>query len=659
MARLTREEFAAMVQKFEKEAEKNPSGYRTRVGLFAALGYGFIVFLLLLSLGVVALLIVAMISSKRIGAGGFKLLIAAGIFAFVLLRAMWVRFEKPEGIPLTRDNAPCLYETVDKMTDALDAPRFHHILLTNDFNAFVAQRPRLGIFGWQVNYLCLGLPLMQSLSTEQFEAVIAHELGHLRGGHGRFGGWIYRVNVTWEQLLSRLEGQGAGNILGAFFNWYAPRFAAYSFALRRGDEYEADACAARLTSARTAADALCLLPVQNQIMDKGYWEPLKKSVVTQSTPPARVFTDLIAFLRSGPAPIPATAGGYSGPMDEAGSSLPATNAISPDRALHEALIMETSTGDTHPALSDRLKALKQEPRVPEIPAVTAADYFIGPAIPRFADQMDKEWRENIEPLWKMRYEEAQQEKAQLEELNRKAAAGELLSDEEAWKRADWTEDFYGEDAALPLMHELLTRPDLKVRATFTIGRILILRDDAEGVTYLEKAVALEQRVTLPALGLLYDYYKRQGKEEKAKAVYTQGMRHADAEDDAEMERASAGDRRSRYLPHVLTLDTVAQLRAVVAANPEIAEAYLVRKAVKHFPERPFFVLGVTLTNAWRRMNTEEDGRKAAYDVAERLGSEAKFKEETIVVCLNTAELKWLQKPMKDVPGSLIYSRDGK
>src|SRR5947208_2584067 len=82
--------------------------------------------------------------------------------------------------------------------------------------------------------LLLGLPLMKSLTPAQFEAVLAHEFGHLAGGHGRVSNWIYRLRLSWARLLSALEGRKAGSWLFLpFFNWYAPYFSAYSFPLAR------------------------------------------------------------------------------------------------------------------------------------------------------------------------------------------------------------------------------------------------------------------------------------------------------------------------------------------------------------------------------------------------------------------------------------------
>lgn len=111
------------------------------------------------------------------------------------------------------------------------------MLLSDDFNAAVTQVPRLGIFGWPRNYLLLGLPLMKVLSREQFKAVLAHEYGHLAGGHARLSNWIYRQRQRWGKLLNALsEYQGYGSFLFLpFLRWYTPYFNAFSFPLARAE----------------------------------------------------------------------------------------------------------------------------------------------------------------------------------------------------------------------------------------------------------------------------------------------------------------------------------------------------------------------------------------------------------------------------------------
>jgi len=127
------------------------------------------------------------------------------LLAYAILRALWVRFPRPDGVAVTRAQAPALFTMVEELRRKLACPRFHHVLLTAEWNAAVAQRPRLGPFGWYENYLQLGLPLMTGLSLDEFRAVLAHELGHLSRNHGRFGSWIYRIRATWGRLLESLH----------------------------------------------------------------------------------------------------------------------------------------------------------------------------------------------------------------------------------------------------------------------------------------------------------------------------------------------------------------------------------------------------------------------------------------------------------------------
>jgi Zn-dependent protease with chaperone function len=191
---MTHEAFAAQLERLLPLAQANPTAYRHRVRGWVLLGYGFIALLLLGSLGLMGSLLWLMLV---VGAGGviLKLLIPLGYFVWKVLRSLWVKFDAPSGRRLSRTEAGPLYELVRTQARALRAPAVHQIILTDDYNAAAMQLPRLGLLGWPRNYVLVGLPLLQTLSPEQAAAVVAHELGHLRGGHGRFGALVYRVNA--------------------------------------------------------------------------------------------------------------------------------------------------------------------------------------------------------------------------------------------------------------------------------------------------------------------------------------------------------------------------------------------------------------------------------------------------------------------------------
>jgi Zn-dependent protease with chaperone function len=209
---ITQDQFDQLVKRLEGFSQESPSSYRFRVAMLAVLGYGYI-FLILGGLCVgIALVVMFAMSVRRVNSFIVQLIALLLIPAWMIARSLWVKFSPPEGIRLDRRKVPQLFNVVDELTTKLEAPQFHNILLTSDFNMAVLQVPRLGIFGWQENYLIIGLPMLQALTLEQVRGVLAHELGHLSGNHSKFGGWIYRMRKTWYQLYDRIHNsdhQGA------------------------------------------------------------------------------------------------------------------------------------------------------------------------------------------------------------------------------------------------------------------------------------------------------------------------------------------------------------------------------------------------------------------------------------------------------------------
>ncbi len=514
---MTTEQFVEMVGRLEEYAGREPGKYRLRVGLLAALGYAYI----LLVLGVVVALIYLLVWLTFLG-GHFNIWVLKFgwvllVLAWFVLRSLWVKLSAPEGVRLTREEAPKLFALADELAGKLEAPRPHVIQVDADFNASLAQVPRLGPFGWQRNYLTLGLPLMQALTPEQFRAVLAHELGHLSGNHGRFGSWVYRVRLTWVQLLARLEGEEhwGSFVFAKFVNWFAPYFNAYSFVLARRHEYEADRAAAQLTSGREAAVALAAVEVKGAYLSQKYWPEIFKRADEQREPTAGAFAGMWPALRAGVAP------------EEARSFL------------RGSLVQETSYSDTHPALSDRLAALGLDPAEREALAEevgrkaegeageTAAEHYLGGLRGELSRRLDAEWCKGIEPSWRERHEYVAKSKRKLAELEEKAKSKEL-SDEEAWSRAEWTAEFKGFDEAVPLLRELLGRRRTAAGAHSMLGQILIAKEDAEGVEHLEKAMAADRDYVPVACQTLYGYMMSQGRNEEAEAYRRRLFKHFDS-----------------------------------------------------------------------------------------------------------------------------------
>lgn len=371
---MTNEQFEALVSRLECQVKSKPDSYRLKVFLLAMLGNAYLGAMLLL---IVALLGALLASVFVLKALALKFIIVIGIFLWMILKALWVKINPPEGIEIKAEQAPGLFAMIGGLRCQLRAPRFHHVLITDDFNAGVVQSPRLGIFGWHLNYLLIGLPLMKSLTVEQFKAVLAHEFGHLAKGHGRMSNWIYRQRLRWSRLLAVLDASEskASFLFKPFMNWFVPYFNAYSFPMARANEYEADAMSARLTSPQAAAEALTSVNVVGSYLIERYWPQIHKQADEQPSPNF--------------AP-------YFGMGQGVATEL---NEVSTQAWLDQAMARQTDSADTHPALSDRLKAISEPPRL-ALPAIgQAADRLLGFELKAITERFDRRWKDNILPSW--------------------------------------------------------------------------------------------------------------------------------------------------------------------------------------------------------------------------------------------------------------------
>jgi Zn-dependent protease with chaperone function len=630
------EQFQALVRRLEAYARKKPAQYRLRVGLLAALGYAYLLAVVALLVAVLTGLVWVFINVRSthylLGKFGWIVL----VFLVILMRALWVRLSPPEGIELRRQDAPRLFEEIASLARSLRAPRCHRVLVTGDLNAALAQVPRLGLFGWQQNFLLLGLPLMQVLSPDQFRAVVAHELGHLSGNHGRFDGWIYRVRRTWGNLLERLaQEQHAGSaIVMPFFNWYGPFFSAYSFVLARADEYVADACARELAGAPAAAATLLRLSVAAPFMAGPFWLEVYRRADRESEPPADGFTSLLAAL----------------PAQFAGEA--ATTA------LDHALAQETGYSDTHPCLTERLRALGYDPAsaraelnvlAREPLAESAAERFLGAATTSLAARFDREWQEAAAPRWRARHAFVRETRQRLAALVEKARE-QPLSEEETWDHARCTGEIEGDNAAVPLLRALLDDHPEHSKANFAYGQLLLKQGDDSGIAHVERAMAIDLQFGMPGVILVSHFLRERGRIEEAARFEARAPAFLEKLAAHQQQRSTVTD-RDTLLPHDLPAAEIERLRAVIARHDGVRVAYLVRKASEQFPDRPLFVLGVKVKTAWYKY--EPEGRQG--EIAQQLANELDLPGDWMVVLLNRKHAG-VRKVMGKCPGALIFNR---
>lgn len=633
---MTTEQFDRLVKRYEREAARNPQWYRFRVGLFVFFGYAYILLLLLLALGVIGGLVYYATQLPRFTGAYLRLsipiMIFMGAMAWMIVRSLIVRLPPVDGMEITRAQAPRLFAMLDGLREELRTLPIHRVLITPEFNAAMVQRPRLGIFGWQQNCLIIGLPLLQILGYSHARGVIAHELGHLSRQHGRFTQWIYRQVRTWENLMDHLEErEQRWDVFTPFFEWFAPRLQAMSFALRRQGEYEADRAAVQAVGTQAYGEALCLSAVAGEWLSD-YWKRVYDQVKHSHMPVGKPFHELGTAFRREWNPARAT------------------------HALQEAINRPTDVADTHPSLLDRLRAIgyvKPSPDplrptplpLPNPPAQSAAEYLLGAMETALADRLHADWQQAMQPVWQAQYQHLQQTRAEVAQLQQKAQQTPLSADE-LYALAEGTLELHGEAHALPILQQVLQLNPNHAPANFLMGAILIRQDNDAGVAYLERAMQLDPHCTTEAAGLLYDYFMRKGDLQRATTYRHQIRAYHDQLAAAHHERKNIS-MRDKFLPHGLTPAQLQQVLQQIGNDPDIVRAYLVQKEVKAFKEEPLLVLGI-------RPRWSSTGQKSR-QLLERLTEQVTYPYPTFVIIL-VGENKPFEKVFAQVPGALILSR---
>src|SRR5687768_12072859 len=363
------EENNLAIRSLESFAEAKPGLYRLRVGLLAALGYVYLLLVVLILLAIVA----ATLLYVRLNWIAIKVLWIPLALVALVLRSLWITIPEPDGMKLQREQAPALFDLIREVTTALNGPKIHHVMLSEDFNAAIVQIPQFGMFGWLRNYLVVGLPLMRALSPEEFRSVLAHEFGHLSGKHGSFAGWIYRVRQTWIQILTRVheERSYASFMFEPFLKWYAPYLNAYSFVLARAQEREADTYSVDLAGKNVAALALTRLTTKQRALSDDFWPTFFSGAKEKSLAPRDTFTQMLTGVEQ------------------------SIGHAKAQKWFLEALRVPTGYEDTHPALSDRLAAIgfaKDSPELKRlVEEVVKADEQNESAASRYLHQLPEDF----------------------------------------------------------------------------------------------------------------------------------------------------------------------------------------------------------------------------------------------------------------------------
>jgi len=547
------EVFERKVRNCERLAARNQPLYKSLVALFIAFGYMFIFFLSGSILAIILLILWAQLVNHRFDVGAVKIIIFLGIMEFFLVKALFVRVGAPEGYELTEEQFPQLFRDIEDIRQRLRCPAIHRVLLNTEFNACVCQVPRFGFLGGTRNYLVIGLEMMASLSPAEFRAVLAHELGHISRAHSKFTCWIYRIRETWNRIS---ENQGKSFLVTPFLKWYVPRLNAYSFALSRQDEVEADLHAAAIAGLEAAGSAQLAVPVFGEV-SSCYGRELFERTRTMPEPDFAYPSSICAKLRECPTPEDVSVG------------------------IAKALRRKTDITDSHPCTADRLALL----RLPDFDRFIASyrpaegpralDFYLGDHLTPLMIFFDVQWKSGVAAYWKDRHEMSIEQSRQLQEFEQTHDVAALETEKDLAAYADLLQKAGRAKDALPIYEQLSSRfPNDPIYA-FVYGDMLLAEDDDRGIALLRRAIEQDKLLVNRGIGNIVSYLARHGRNAEIAQWYS-----LQESKERSIDKLVAGLAKfsvfDRYLPHDFSEEYLDQLRELLKRH-QIRRAYLVRK----------------------------------------------------------------------------------
>lgn len=563
-------DFIHLVRLSEYACAEHPQTYRRRVALFAALGYAWIGGCLLLALALFAWVVPRLLQGHVRYTTVMVLLGSLGLL-WSTLRALLVQVDaQPEGVRITPEQAPELFKALQRIQRKVKGPPLDEVYIDHEFNASITQLPRRGLLGGTINRLHLGLPMVMALDVPRLLAVLAHEYGHLRGGHGRFAAWIYRTRLSWARLNESMTDDSVTTVATQYFlKWYVPRLVARTFALARQDEYEADHIAAKLYGRDAIAGALVEIDVKLSWLQADFW-PSHWQNAARHAAPVGPFKAMRHLLLTPP------------------------EAAFAQESLRQALKRLSQVDDTHPILKDRVEALERKPVLPAWSSHGAV-ILLGSQLEPLIQHFDKQWCRDHANDWKAHHatlvklaQQVQAWQARSDSLNTE----ELVQWAYAQRRLDRQADVRA------LFEQALADSPAHVGALQGLIWCLDKTERPRKLSLLEQLWQASEDhrhgCARHAVAELEAQQAQDGQSPAALKLWRQRLKDIQAQESQAWEELSTPPWFSNTSRHDLNATELERARECLRLHPAIAQAWLVRKRLHGWPQRRAYLLLVEL-----------------------------------------------------------------
>ncbi|MCX7821786.1 MAG: M48 family metallopeptidase [Brevinematales bacterium] len=554
---------------------KNP---RLKMFFLYISGYFYVLFLFSFFLFFIIIFILLLKFSEQPKGAIIKLAIFSVIMIYFLfksfLKSFFDFFFKPKiepyGLTLDKDLYKNFYNFINEIRLKIKAPRIDVIKLDFSMNAEVIELPSFLFLGYK-RYLIVGIPILFISSLEEFKAIIAHECFHLSKSDSKMASKILRIKKLFNYIIKDLtEKSGRYNFFSGFFYDYVININDLFYVMSKDNEFKADEMSLKVTDKNSAGSALIKTNYYDLLLNEFWnfiWENSKK---------------------------------YENPMEDVLKNMEIhfkekANDTDFNKYLEFVLNEVPLPNTTHPTLKERLENLKSD-----IPSNifyyenTLRTLFNENQINKLLNDLEELWKNSVREEWQKSYNYTTECRNKLAYLNSKI---NNLSEEEFIEKAMILEELKKENESIDVLKEAEKVYPENNNIKYLIGKILIRKNDKEGLKYLTNIIETDFYLTPFAAYELYNYYYFYEKDIKKSSEYFNlgaSIVETNEEIKKERERFLITD---RFYPLFFDYEIMSEIIENLKKYKKIKKVYMVMKITseKLFP---VYLIAIKYKSFW-------------------------------------------------------------